>query len=582
MEESPAAAFIEIMRHSTIGASWQVLTPNPAAAAALVEQLGLPPLLARILAARGILDHAAADRFLNPSLDDLHDPLLMRDMPQAVAVLRRALDAKRRIRICGDYDADGVTATALLVRALGALGAAVDYYIPHRVDEGYGLNIPAVESAARDGVKLLVTVDCGVSAVEPLRRARELGLEVIVTDHHDPPPELPPAVAILNPKRADCPYPFKDLAGAGVAYKFVSAISSQLGVRAGAERAFLDLVAIGTIADVVALTGENRLLAKHGLAAMDSTRKQGISALIRAANVPPPVNSYHVAFSIAPRLNAAGRLDHAQAAVTLLLTTEAREAQAIAQRVCALNAQRQQQELAILGAAEAMIQADADLDRDRLILLASPEWHPGVIGIVASRLVERYHRPVVLAAVADSMAKGSARSVPGFHICDALARCSALLADFGGHALAAGFSVSARNLETLRAQLLDQAAAALRSEDLVKRIQVDSWAELPELTLEAITGISAMAPFGVGNPRPLIALREVEVEGLSTCGAEGRHLRLSLRQRDAAIGAIMFGGGHLAARLTPGTVVDACAAPEIDEWNNKRSVRLKVQDLAVE
>jgi len=570
------------MRHSILGASWQVLTPNPAGAAALVEQLGLPPLLAHILATRDIVDPAAADRFLNPGLDDLHDPLLMRDMPHAVAVLRRALDSKHRIRICGDYDADGVTATALLMRALGALGAAVDYYIPHRINEGYGLNIPAVETAARDGVKLLVTVDCGVSATEPLRRARELGLEVIVTDHHDPPAELPPASAILNPKRADCPYPFKDLAGAGVAYKLVSAISSELGVRAGAERAFLDLVAIGTIADVVSLTGENRLLAKHGLAAMDSTRKQGISALIRAANIGPPVSSYHIAFGLAPRLNAAGRLDHAQAAVTLLLTTEMREAQAIAQRICTLNAQRQEQELAILRSAEAMVQAEVDLDHNHLILLASPEWHAGVIGIVASRLVERYHRPVVLAAVTDSMAKGSARSVRGFHICDALARCSSLLSDFGGHALAAGFSISAHNLDPLRAQLLDQAATALRREDLVKRIQLDSWADLPELTLDAITGINAMAPFGAGNPRPVIGLRDVEVEGLSTCGAEGRHLRLNLRRGDAVIGAIMFGGGHLAARLTPGAVVDVCGLPEIDEWNNKRSVRIKVQDLAVE
>jgi single-stranded-DNA-specific exonuclease len=570
------------MRHSILGALWQELTPDPEHCACLTRDLGLPPLLARLLAARGIATARDASAYLDGSLDDLHDPLLMRDMPQAVAVLRRALDAKQRIRIWGDYDCDGVTATALLVRALQALGGAVDYYLPHRIEEGYGLNIPAVEQAARDGVNLLITVDCGVSAHEPLRRARDLGLEVIVADHHELPPTLPPAAAILNPRRADCPYPFKDLAGVGVAYKLLTALAADLGLRRGAERSFLDLVAIGTIADVVPLTGENRLLVRDGLAALNQTRKHGISALLRAASIAPPVTSYNVAFGLAPRLNAAGRLDHARSAVQLLLTADAAEALGLAEKVCRLNAERQQRELRILQSAQQMMEAEVDLDRDRLIFLASKEWHPGVIGIVASRLVDLYCRPVALVALGDGAARGSARSIPGFHICDALVRCSSLLEEFGGHALAAGFSIAPHNLDSLREQLLAHAAEALRPEDLVPRITLDTTAALPELTLEAVEGISAMAPFGAGNPRPLIGVRDLTVEALSTCGAEGRHLRLSLLGKGACVGAIWFGFGRLAGDLAPGAVVDICCLPEIDEWNSRRCVRLKLHDLALE
>ena len=570
------------MRHSILGASWQELTAAPQPCACLARDLGLPPLVARILAARGITTAREASAYLDGSLNDLHDPLLMRDMPQALASVRRALDAKDLIRIYGDYDCDGVTATVLLVRALQALSGKVDYYLPHRVDEGYGLNIPAVEQAARDGVKLLITVDCGITAHEPLLRARGLGLQVIVTDHHEPAPELPPAAAILNPRRADCPYPFKDLAGVGVAYKLLTALSADLGLRPGAERSFLDLVAIGTIADVVALTGENRLLVKHGLTALNQTRKQGISALLRAAAIAPPVTSHHVAFGLAPRLNAAGRLDHPRAAATLLLTSDPAQARELAEHVCRLNAERRQQELRILQSARQMIEAEVDLDRDRLILLASEEWHPGVIGVVASRLVERYCRPVALVALGDGAAKGSARSIQGFHIGDALVRCSSLLEEFGGHALAAGFSIAPQNLDSLRDQLLAHAAEALRPEDLVARITLDAAAALPELTMEAVQGINAMAPFGAGNPRPLIGVRDLTVEALSTCGADGRHLRLSLRGEGACVGAIWFGFGHLAASLAPGAEVDVCCQPEIDEWNGRRSVRLKLHDLAMD
>lgn len=572
------------MRHSILGATWQELTPSPERSAALSRELGLPPLLARILAARGIAADDAR-QYLGGDLDDLHQPALMRDMPQAVAALRRALEAKEHIRVCGDYDADGVTATALLVRALGALGARVDYYLPHRIEEGYGLNLQAIETAARDGVKLIITVDCGITAHQQLQRARELGIEVIVTDHHEPLASLPPAAAILNPKRRDCPYPFKDLAGVGVAYKLLSALSSDLGLRAGAERAFLDLVAIGTIADVVGLTGENRLLVKHGLAALGQTRKHGISALMRAASISPPVTSYNVAFGLAPRLNAAGRLDHARRAALLLLTTDPAEARQLAQHICALNAERQEEELRTLQSAEEMIRGAVDLRRERLILLSSEEWHPGVVGIVASRLVERYCRPVVLVAIGDGRARGSARSVPGFHICDALVRCSSLLEEFGGHALAAGFSIAPDNLGRLRERLLAQAAQALRPEDLVARVRLDTWAGLPELTTDAVDGIGSLAPFGAGNPRPLVGLRELTVQACDTCGAEGRHLRLTLGggdAGDAGAAAIWFGFGHLAAHLPPGLVVDVCALPEINEWGGRRSVRLKLSDLAME
>jgi single-stranded-DNA-specific exonuclease len=570
------------LRHSILGATWQELTPDPEQCVYLARELGLPPLLSRILAARGIATTAEAHTYLNGSLDDLHDPLLMRDMAQAVACLRRAIESKAPIRVCGDYDADGVTGTALLMRALKAVGGVVDYYLPHRIEDGYGLNTAAVESAARDGIKVLLTVDCGVSAVEQLTLARELGLEVIVTDHHEPPATLPPATAVLNPKQPGCPYPFKDLSGVGVAYKLLTALAADIGLRAGAERSFLDLVAIGTIADVVALTGENRLLVKHGLAAMSRTRKHGITALLRAASISPPITSYNVAFGLAPRLNAAGRLDHARAAANLLMTSDSAEARKLADHICALNLQRQEEELRILRSAEEMIRATVDLERDRLIMVASESWHPGVIGIVASRLVERYCRPVVLVAIADGAARGSARSIRGFHMCNALVRCSSLLREFGGHELAAGFGIAPDNLGALRAELLRQAGETLRPEDLVPSVTLDAWAELPDLSLEAVEGINAMAPFGVGNPRPLLGLRDLTVQGVDTCGADGQHLRLILRGGDTAVSAIWFRFGHIAGHLSAGTEVDACCLPEINDWNGVRSVRLKVYDVAME
>ena len=569
------------MRHSILGASWHELTPDSESAAALSRELGLSAIVAHILAARGITTAGEADHYLNGGLDDLHDPMLMRDMPEAVACLRRALDSERRIRIFGDYDADGVTATALLVRALQALGAPVDYYIPHRINDGYGLNTAAISDAARDGVGLLITVDCGISDHEHLGQAQELGLEVIVTDHHEPPAHLPPAAAVLNPKRADCPYPFKDLSGVGVAYKLLAAVSADRGLRPGAERAFLDLVAIGTIADVVSLTGENRLLVKHGLDAINTTRKHGICALLRAADITAPVTSYNVAYGMAPRLNAAGRLDHARGATVLLLTSDPAEADRLAKHVCRLNTDRQQEELRTVESAEEMMRTAVDLERDRLILLASEGWHPGVIGVVASRLLERYHRPVVMVAISDGAAKGSARSVPGFHMCDAIGGCSDLLLDYGGHALAAGFSIDPVNLDPLRERLLARAAQMLRPEDLVARVTLDAWAGLDDLTLEAVESINAMAPFGSGNPRPLIGLRDLSVQACGTVGADGKHLRLTLRGGRSSVGAIWFGFGHLAARLKQGDIVDACGLPETDEWNGRRTVRLKLHDLTV-
>ena len=569
------------MRHSILGAIWQELPADPDCCARLSRDLGLSALVARALVARGIADRAQANIYLRGGLDDLHDPLLMRDMPQAVATLRRAVESRQPIRIYGDYDADGITATALLVRALSALGATVDYYLPHRIADGYGLNTPAIEQAARDSVKLLVTVDCGISAAPELSRARELGLDVIVTDHHEPSSSLPPAAAILDPKRSDCCYPFKDLAGVGVAYKLLAALAADLGLRAGAERSFLDLVAIGTIADVVSLTGENRLLVKHGLQALDGTRKHGINALLRAASAKTPVTSYNVAFGLAPRLNAAGRLDHGQAAAALLLTSDPTEARRLADRLSDLNTQRQEEERRTLASAEEMIAAQVDLGQHRLILLAHQEWHPGVIGIVASRLVERYCRPVVLIAVADDAGKGSARSIPGFHMYDALCACASCLEDFGGHALAAGFSLAAGELDSLRQRLLAHAAQVLGPQHLVRKTEIDAWVSPPDLSVDTVADLAAMAPFGAGNPRPVVAVRDVTVQALETCGADSRHLRLMLGQGDVSLRAIWFGCGELAGRIGRGAVVDACGTPEIDEWNGRRSVTLKLRDLAV-
>jgi len=570
------------------GKRWVEAAPRSPAteaqAAELVRALGLHPLAARVLAVRGHGEPAAAARFLEAPLSDLPDPFSMRDMDRAVARIALAVEGGERIACYGDYDVDGVTSTALLSGFLRASGADVVTYVPHRLVEGYGLNGEAVARLAGRGVKLLVTLDCGITSIEEIRAAAALGVDAVVVDHHTAPVELPAAAAILNPHRPGCGYPTKDLAAVGVAFALVMALRRRLrqGGRFGAARpepnlkAALDLVALGTVADVVPLVGANRTLVRAGLVELARSRRPGVRALKRVAGIAEgaPVTAGQVGFRLAPRINAAGRLDDAGRGVRLLLSEEAGEAAALAEELDRENQARQEIERRILE--EALAEASARVaEGARGLVLARDGWHPGVVGIVASRLVERFHRPVVLVALQDGAGKGSGRSIEAFHLYEALAACSAHLARFGGHRHAAGVTVERGQVEAFRAAFEACAAAGLSEEELAPRCRIDAWVEDRDLTDGAATDLEKLAPFGSGHPEPVFALRGAAARG-RTVGSAGAHLKLALGPR--GLDAIGFHMGERAGLCAEGPV-DAAFSLGFDEWDGTRRLQLKLRDL---
>jgi single-stranded-DNA-specific exonuclease len=555
---------------------------DAAAAARLGEALKLHPLAARALAARGHADPDAARAFLDAPLSGLPDPFTMKGMRAAVERIARALAAGERIGCYGDYDADGVTSTALLAGFLRAVGGDAVTYVPHRLVEGYGLNGGAVSKLAGQGVKLLVTLDCGITSVEEVRAASLLGVDTVVVDHHTVPVELPQAAAILNPHQPGCGYPSKELSAVGVTFALVMALRRALreAGRFGPERPepnireALDLVALGTVADVVPLVGANRILVKWGLEELARTRRPGMAALKRVAGVAAgaPVGAGQVAFRLAPRVNAAGRLDDAGRGVRLLLTGDAAEATALAEALDRENAQRQEIEKAILE--EALADAAARVEAGaRGLVLHRPGWHPGVVGIVASRIVERFHRPTVLVGALDGVGKGSGRSIEGFHLHDALAACSGHLLRYGGHRHAAGITVEPGAIPAFRAAFEARAAELLAPEALVPRTRIDGWVAGADLVERAANDLARLAPFGAGHPEPVWALRGPAGRA-RTIGADGRHLKLLLGDRVDAVGFGM--GDRLAACAGE---VEAAFTLGFDEWDGVRRLQLKLKDL---
>ena len=566
-------------RQSLTGTRWLITPPETATAA------GVHPAIGQVLAARGVVTPAEVETFLHAGLAQLPDPGLLPDMAPAVALVQDTLARGARIRIFGDYDADGITATALLVRALSALGAkpdTIDWYLPHRIDDGYGLNIQALDEARAAGVVLGITVDNGITAHAQLAHARAIGLRMIVTDHHEPDGTLPPADAVLNPKRADSTYPFRELAGVGVAYALLCALCAARGLPASAPAKFLDLVTIGTVADIAPLTGANRLLVRHGLPLITpGTKKIGLAALLRVIKVQHQATCTDVGFSIGPRLNAAGRVAHAQSALRLLLTTDAREADELATQLDANNARRQDEEQRTLAQVLEMVQT-RDLAREKVLVLASPDWHPGVIGIVASRIVERYHRPCALIAVQEGIGKGSARARAPFHLWEALEECHGLLVRFGGHRVAAGFEVAADNIPALQAALGAIGDRVLSADDLLPALAIDALLDLPEVTTDLARQLQTLEPFGLGNPTPVFAATDAIIQSCSACGQDGAHLRLAVRPPSGTrpVSGIWFRHGELAQRLHPGDRIDIAFNLSLNTWQGVTSAQLMVKDVA--
>jgi len=547
----------------------------------LAAALDLPPLVASILARRGIVDPAAAAGFLQPRLADLPDPMTMRGLPEAVERLCRALHNGDRIAVHGDYDVDGITGTALLVEGLSLCGGSVDYHIPLRLTDGYGLSAEALRTCAANGTGVVVSVDCGISAHAEAELAADLGLDLIITDHHQPPVHLPVALALLNPHLPGCRFPFKELSGVGVAFFLLAGVRRRLresgwfASRSEPDlRRQLDLVALGTIADMVPLQGVNRTLVGAGLQLLDRGERLGVRALREVAGV-RRVDCGAVGYRLAPRLNAAGRLEDAKLGVELLLENDEASALATARRLDDCNSQRQELERRTFEQAVAQLEAAGKVTERHALVLADPQWHAGVIGIVASRLVERYHRPTCLIALDGDRGKGSARSIRGFHLYRGLLECAEHLDGFGGHEFAAGLSIDTARIGAFAAALEKSAAGQLTPADLLPTRSFDDEAELEEFDEALVARLATLAPFGIGNPEPVFLLHAVQARSLREVGKG--HLQLTCVQGGYSLPAIAFGMAERGEELAG--PVDLLVSVGINEWRGRSSIQLRVRDL---
>ncbi len=559
---------------------WQVKSPAPALSSIFARKLGITPITAQLLINRGIHTIEQGRVFLSSELARLHDPLLFKDMDRAVDRILKAVEAKEKILIYGDYDTDGITATALLARIFRRLGADVGCYVPNRLAEGYGLHTEVLKKAHTAGISLVITVDCGISDLAEIRWASENNMDLIVTDHHEPPEELPTAYALLNPKCIDSGYPFKELAGVGVALKLGQALLDAAGQGSEAWRDYLDLVCLGTIADIVPIIGENRILVKHGLPALEETRCPGIQALIEVSGVKDnSISPREVGFGLVPRLNAAGRTGAPGLALELLLTEDYDKALELAKLLNKANQERQRIEADVLEEALGMLDSDPAKQEAAVLALAAEHWHPGVIGIVASRLTGRFYKPALLVAIEGDEGKGSARSIPGFNIYKALVHCREYLLDYGGHALAAGFTVKTANIEIFFTALKAYAREIMGGERLQPLLEIDGLVEMDQVNERLISEINLLQPFGCANPSPLLSCRGALLLESRGVGKSSAHLKLRLRGDNNVLDGIGFNLGAYADILTKGEAVDLAFVPDMNEYNGRRSVQLEVKDL---
>ena len=553
---------------------WKIAHPSPEGRAQL-ERAGIPSLLACVLSARGVTEPEQAWKLLTPGEEPLLDPMLLKDMDRAVLRVGRALKTGELMAVYGDYDVDGITSTCLLTDCLTRLGGRVRSYIPDRLEEGYGLNEEAVLHLAQQGVTLIITVDCGITAAREVEFARELGIDVVITDHHECKQAIPEAAAVVDPHRPDCPYPFKGLAGVGVALKLAMAAAGP--DRAGLVfREYADLAAVGTVADVMPMTGENRTIVQTGLAALAHPRRVGLAQLMEEAGLgDKPVTSVSIGYTLAPRINAAGRMGQADLAAELLLTRDPGRAAALAQELCALNRERQTIECEIF---QECVQRLERRPQSGIILLADEHWHQGVVGIVASRLTEKYSCPAFMVCLDQGIGKGSCRSWGGVNLFHLLTQCQDLLEGFGGHAMAAGFTVREENIPALERRLRQLVLEERAGEELPSLLEIDAAVLPQELTVEAVEALDALEPCGAGNPRPVLVLTGAHVISAAQVG-RGRHLKLRLEGRGVPLDAIFFSVDGSKLGLTPGCRVDVAFYPQINDFRGVRSVQLQVVDL---
>jgi single-stranded-DNA-specific exonuclease len=569
------------MRSKNYNKNWIPNRNDQGSVSRLARELRVSEILATLLVNRGITDTETAYKFLNPTIKDLHDPFLMRDMRAAVDRILRAVEQKEKILIYGDYDVDGTTSTVILKKALLLIGADVSYYIPERLKDGYGLREDAMERAKADGYRLIISVDTGIRAVQVVEHARLLGLDVIITDHHLPEEGLPRANAVLNPKRTDCQYPNKNLAGCGVAFKLAQALLNETGHGLLVE-SFIKIAAIGTIADIVPLTGENRIIAKYGLAGLRKPNNHGLRALLEVAGLTDkPVSCVDVGFRLGPRINAVGRMAGASAAVDLFDAPDLESAMRLALQMNEQNTARQQAEADILAQVLGEIERDPSIGQSHVAVIAGEGWHRGVIGIVASKVVERLHRPTIIISIEDGVGHGSGRSIAAFHLLDGLTSCADLFERFGGHSHAAGLAIRAEHVSDLRRRLNEHASRVLKDEDLIPIVDLDCQLPLKLAAHDTLEEICRLEPFGPGNPQPVFATHGAVVVAAPRVLKE-KHLKLRVMQAGRWMDCLWWGAAERASDIFPGDRVSLAFTLSENTYNNNTQVQLTLRDLKIE
>ncbi|NNF00570.1 MAG: single-stranded-DNA-specific exonuclease RecJ [Pyrinomonadaceae bacterium] len=547
----------------------------------LSETINVSPLIARLLIARGYDTEEKALKFLNPKYEDLHEPNLLKGMETAVARILKAIDAKEKILIWGDYDVDGTTGTVVLRKALEILGGETGFHVPHRFKEGYGINIPALEQAKKDGFTLVISVDCGITSFEPVAWAKENGIDFIVTDHHLAKEEgNPDAFAVVNPNQAGCEYPDKNLAGVGVAFKVAHALLRERG-KEHLVPYFLKVVAIGTIADVMKLTGENRAIVAIGLADLPKAKNFGLKALMEVSDCREEMTSYHIGFRIAPRINAAGRMDAAKHVVDLLEADSYRRARELAEYLNNKNIERQKVQKDIT---ELALLETKDLANNKFVVVTGKGWHRGVIGLAASRVAEKLHRPTIVISIDDEgMGHGSARSIANYHLLEGLDTCADVFEQYGGHAAAAGMKIQLENVDVLREKMNEHAANIFSAEDLIPEIKIDAEILSSELDLELVEALKQLEPFGMGNPKPVFVTDKLFLQGEPWIMKE-KHLKLPLSDEEGRkFEAVWWDGVEKSAgqTLKPQTSIELAYTAEANTWQGNTRLQLVVRDLRI-
>ena len=554
---------------------WQIYQVNEKESEELQEKYKINKLLATILSNRGIVKEEQIEKFLQPKRNDFYDPYGMPDMEITVNRIVKAIENKEKTIIYGDYDVDGITSVTVLKSFLEERGLNVGVYIPNRLDEGYGLNKTAVKKIADKGYTLMITVDCGISAIEEVQYASELGIETLITDHHEPGEELPKALAVVDAKRKDNTYQCRDLAGVGVVFKLIQAISIKLGLEEREYLKYLDIVCIGTISDIVPLTDENRVIVKLGLKLVQQTRNLGLKSILQATGY-NKIDSIAISFGVAPRINACGRMGHQEEALNLFLSKDLKEVNELTQRLNEYNKERQEIEKSIFADAVEQIEKNNLQDKNTITLIGN-NWHHGVIGIVSSKITEMYFKPSILLCEEGDIGKGSGRSVPGFDLYEALTKCQGLIDRFGGHAMAVGITIEKDKFERFRDKF-EEIAKEKHIEEIVPILKIDSQISLDEINKEMVESLRALEPFGEANKTPLFLFKNLKIDSIRAL-TEGKHLKLTVKENKNIVNAIGFNIGELANEYKIGDKVDIVGNLEINSFNGVDNIQINIKDI---